>query len=198
MWHALKELLTVFLSALAYAVLLAYTGNLQLATAVGIGMAVLQMGASLLRRHAPTFMQWASLALVLVLGGTSLLLNDPRFVMIKPSIAHFAIAAVMLRRNWMTQYIPERARLRVGERVIERWGYAWAGLMLLFGCINLALAAHGDIEVWGVTIMALGVAKLVFFAIQYLSLRLLAARLKQSGSDATMRSAARVALPPRS
>ena len=42
-------------------------------------------------------MTYASLALVIVLGTATLLTNDPRFVLVKPSIAHFAIGAIMLK-----------------------------------------------------------------------------------------------------
>jgi len=42
-------------------------------------------------------MQWLSFALVVVLGAAALLTDDPRFMMAKPSIVHFAVGAVMLR-----------------------------------------------------------------------------------------------------
>ncbi len=51
-------------------------------------------------------MTYASLALVVVLGGATLLTKDPRFVLAKPSIGHFAIGAIMLRKGWMLRYLP--------------------------------------------------------------------------------------------
>ena len=58
------------------------------------------------RRIEP--MQWMSLGLVVVLGGATMLTQSPRFMMIKPTIVHFAVAAVMLRPGWMIR--AERAR----------------------------------------------------------------------------------------
>ena len=52
------------------------------------------------------YMTWASLALVIVLGSATLLTHDPRFVLAKPAIGHFAIGAIMLKRGWMLRYMP--------------------------------------------------------------------------------------------
>jgi len=49
------------------------------------------------RRRRIETMQWLSFALVVVLGAAALLTDDPRFMMAKPSIVHFAVGAVMLR-----------------------------------------------------------------------------------------------------
>ena len=46
-------------------------------------------------------MQWMSLGLIVVLGSATMLTQSPRFIMIKPTIVHFAVAAAMLRRGWM-------------------------------------------------------------------------------------------------
>jgi hypothetical protein len=47
---------------------------------------------------------YASVTLVVVLGGTTLLTHDQRFLLAKPSIAHFAIGVIMLKRGWMLRY----------------------------------------------------------------------------------------------
>src|ERR1700730_15653614 len=44
---------------------------------------------------------------VVVLGGATMLAQSPRFTMVEPTIVHFAIAAVMLRRGWTLRYLPE-------------------------------------------------------------------------------------------
>ena len=48
-----------------------------------------------------------SLGLVVVLGGATMLTQNPRFMMVKPTIIHLAVAAVMLRPGWMIRYLPE-------------------------------------------------------------------------------------------
>ena len=55
-------------------------------------------------------MQWLALGLVLVLGAATLITQDSRFIMVKPTVVHWAIGAVMLRHGWMTRYLPPIAR----------------------------------------------------------------------------------------
>src|SRR5882762_4269279 len=97
---------TDFLSAIVFLTLYLTTGNVVLATSVAIAGAVAQVVYSRVRGQPLNFMTYASLALVIVLGSATLLTNDPRFVLAKPSIAHFAIGAIMLKRDWMLRYVP--------------------------------------------------------------------------------------------
>ena len=64
-----------------------------LATAVAIAGAVGQVIWSRIKGQTLGYMTWASLGLVIVLGGATLLTHDPRFVLAKPAIGHFAIGA---------------------------------------------------------------------------------------------------------
>ena len=93
-------------------------------------------------------MQWMSLGLVVVLSGATILTQSPRFVMLKPSIVHFAIAAVMLRRGWMIRYLPEIVLQNVPEPTIVAAGYAWAALLAVLGLSNLIIALHFDFVTW--------------------------------------------------
>src|SRR3981189_3866470 len=97
---------TDFLSAIVFLALYLTTGNVVLATSVAIAGAVAQVIYSRVKGEPLSFMTWASLALVIVLGSATLLTHDPRFVLAKPSIAHFAIGAIMLKRGWKLRYSP--------------------------------------------------------------------------------------------
>jgi intracellular septation protein A len=118
-------------------------------------------------------MTWASLALVIVLGGATLLTNDPRFVLAKPSIAHFAIGAIMLKRGWMMRYLPPIVVETIPQYVTIA-GYAWAALMFALGAGVIAVASTGDLKLWAfyVSVIAIG-AKIAAFAIQYVAFRVL-------------------------
>ena len=127
MSQALSQLVSDFLSALFFLFVYVATGNIIAAAAIAIAAAVIQLGyVKFSGRHIEP-MQWMSLGLVIVLSGASILTQSPRFVMLKPSIAHFAVAAVMLRRGWMVRYLPEIARQNLPESVPVMAGYAWAG-----------------------------------------------------------------------
>src|SRR5215510_15892525 len=95
-----------FLSTIVFLVIYLTTENVILATAIAVLGAVGQVIWSRIKGQTLGYMTWASLGLVIVLGGATLLTHDPRFVMAKPAIAHFAIGTIMLRRGWMLRYMP--------------------------------------------------------------------------------------------
>ena len=165
------KLLTDFLSTIVFLVIYLVTDNVVLATAVAIAGAVAQVVYSHVRGQPLSFMTYASLALVL--GSATLLTNDPRFVLAKPSIAHFAIGAIMLKRGWMLRYMPPIVTETIPEYVAAA-GYAWAALMFALGAGVIAVASTGDLKLWAfyVSVVAIG-AKVAAFAVQYVAFRIL-------------------------
>jgi intracellular septation protein A len=119
------------------------------------------------------YMTYASLALVIVLGTATILTRDPRFVLAKPAIGHFAIGAIMLKRGWMLRYMPPRVTDVIPEYVTAA-GFAWAALMFALGAGTIAVAMTGDIKLWAfyVSVVAVG-AKIAAFAVQYLIFRVI-------------------------
>ena len=164
---------TDFLSAIVFLTLYLTTGNVVLATSVAIAGAVAQVVYSRVKGAPLNFMTYASLALVIVLGSVTLLTNDPRFVLAKPSIAHFAIGAIMLKRGWMLRYVPPIVSDTIPEYVTIA-GYAWAALMFALGAGTIAVASTGDLKLWAlyVSVVLIG-AKLTAFAVQYVAFRAL-------------------------
>jgi intracellular septation protein len=164
---------TDFLSAIVFLVLYLTTGNVVLATSVAIAGAVAQVIYAHVKKQPLSFMTYASLGLVIVLGAATLLTNDPRFVLAKPSIAHFAIGAIMLKRGWMLRYMPPIVAETIPEYVTIA-GYAWAALMFALGAGVIAVASTGDLKLWAiyVSVVAVG-AKVAAFAVQYVAFRIL-------------------------
>jgi len=147
-------------------------------TAIGIAVGSAQFVRLKLARRAIDPIQWMSLGLVIVLGAATLLTQNPRFMMLKPSFVHFAIAAVMLRRGWMRRYMPAIVHENVPEGVIVRAGYAWASLMVVLGAANLMIATQSDIKVWAwfISFGAVG-AKVAAFLLQYAVFRTIISRV---------------------
>lgn len=164
---------TDFLSTLVFLALYLTTGNVVLATGVAIAGAVVQLIYARFRGQPLNFMTYASLALVIVLGSATLLTSDPRFVLAKPSIAHFAIGAIMLKRGWMLRYVPPIVAETIPQYVTLA-GYAWAALMFALGLGTIAVAMTGDMKLWAiyVSVVAVG-AKVLAFAVQYVLFRIL-------------------------
>lgn len=172
MAHVFRQLLVDFFSTIVFLVAYFATGDVLIATGVAIAGAVGQFIVARVRGVSLDVMTWASLALVIVLGSATLLTHDQRFVLMKPSIAHFAIGSIMLRRGWMLRYSPDIVKDNIPHLVIAA-GYAWAALMFALGAGVIAVAMTGDLKLWTfyVTVIAIG-AKAVAFAIQYAVFRI--------------------------
>ena len=172
MKNVLGRLAGDFFSTLLFLGLWLLTGNVVLATALAIAGAVAQIAYAKFKGQPLGFMSWASLGLVVVLGGATLLTDDPRFVLAKPSIAHFAIGAIMLRRDWMLRYLPPIVSSNIPDYVTIA-GYAWAALMFATGAGVIAAAGYGDMKLWVlyVSLIAPGI-KIAAFAIQFAIFRL--------------------------
>ena len=162
-----------FFSTILFIAVYLITDNVLLATCVAIAGSVAQVIYAYFKGQPLGFMTYASLALVIVLGSATLLTSDPRFVLAKPAIAHFAIGTIMLKRGWMLRYMPPIVAETIPEYVTLA-GYAWAALMFALGAGTIAMAMTGDIKLWAlyVSVVALG-AKVAAFAIQYVAFRIL-------------------------
>src|SRR6516165_6739235 len=161
-----------FLSTIIFLVIYLVTDNIILATSVAVAGAIAQVIYTRVKGNSLGYMTYASLALVIVLGSATILTQDPRFVLAKPAIAHFAIGAIMLKRGWMLRYMPPRVAETIPEYVTIA-GYAWAVLMFALGAGTIAVAATGDLKLWAfyVSVVAVG-AKIVAFAVQYIVFRI--------------------------
>ena len=168
MKQALRQLLTDFLSAILFLVVYAVSGSLFAAAGVAVAAGLVQLARLRLTRRRIEPMQWMSLGLVVVLGSATMLTQNPLFMMIKPTIVHFAVAAIMLRRGWMLRYLPEIVLRNVPEPTIVAAGYAWAALLAALGLANLFIALRFDFATWAwfITVGSVG-TKLAAFAIQY-------------------------------
>jgi intracellular septation protein A len=162
-----------FFSALLFVAIYVATDNVILATSVAVAGAIAQVIYAHLKGRTLGFMTWASLGLVIVLGAATILTRDPRFVLAKPAIAHFAIGFIMLKRGWMLRYMPPQVTETIPEYVTIA-GYAWAALMFVLGTGTILVAMTGDLKLWTIYVSVVLVsAKLGAFAIQYAVFRMI-------------------------
>ena len=173
----MRQLFDDLLSTIFFLVTYLLSGDIFVATGIALAAGVAQMSYLKLRGSRINAMRWASLALVIVLGGATILTRNGQFIMVKPSITHFAIGAVMLRRGWMGRYLPRIVRDNLSEAIIVATGYAWAALMIALGLTNLvtAWAFDAQIWVWFISVGAIG-AKLALAGFQFLLFRTLVRR----------------------
>jgi intracellular septation protein A len=169
---ALRHLLLDFLANAFFLLFVALTGNVPLAIVVGIGVGLTQIAVQKYLGLPIPPIQLMALGLVGVLGGAALISNDSRFVMLKPSISRTAIGLVMLRRGWLARYLPEITNKTLPAVVIERAGYAWAGLMFALATVNLLVAVSFGARVWALyALIVPTAAKVIGVVVTYLILR---------------------------
>ncbi len=94
-------------------------------------------------------MQWMALVLVVVLGSTTILTRNPRFIVMKPSIFESCIGLMMLRPGWLLRYAPSRARDLI-PRLLFVWGYLWAAAWFALAASNLVIAHFYGLKAWAV------------------------------------------------
>jgi intracellular septation protein len=183
---ALQPLGEDLLSTIFFAILLALTGDVFLATGIGIAIGIGQVVLYKLLGRQIAAMQWMSLALVVVFGSLTLYFHDPRFVIVKFTIAKLAIGAVMLKPNWMDRYLPKIVTDTLSKGELALYSALWPVMMFGLAAANLYIGLELGRLAWewflGVVAPA---APWVLFGIQYPIIRWRVVRtLRKSGAFA--------------
>jgi intracellular septation protein len=121
------------------------------ATAVAIGATVAQIGWVLFRGKKVTNMQWASLAIIAVFGGATLLLRDETFIKWKPTVLYWSaggafLAALAFGKNLVKAVMSEGIELP--EHVWTKLCVAWSVFFLVTGALNLWVAFTFSTDTW--------------------------------------------------
>jgi intracellular septation protein A len=175
-----KLLLLDMASTLFFLVLYLSTHNVTLSVVLGMALGVGQIAWQFARRAPIDTMQWLSLFLVLGSGAATLMTNDPRFVMIKPSVIYLIVGIVMLKPGWMNRYLPPAA-IELVPDIAFIFGFAWAGLMLFSAGLNLVVALNFSVVTWSAAMSIYAIAsKAALFLIGYVTMRMIAVRRRRA------------------
>jgi intracellular septation protein A len=180
LFEAGKLLLLDMASTFFFLVIYLLTKNVTLSVVLGMALGAAQIGWQLARQKPIDTMQWLSLFLVLGAGAATLLTNDPRFVMIKPSVIYLIVGIVMLKPGWMNRYLPPVA-IELVPDIAVIFGYAWAALMFFSAALNIFVALNFSIVTWSafMSLYAI-VSKLVLFLIGYATMRTIGVRRRRA------------------
>lgn len=126
------------------------TNNIYLATAAGLVTGILQVIWMIARRQKIDPMQWMAMALVVVLGGTTMLTHNPIFVVFKPSIFDACLGAMMLRPGWTARYAPPQVSDLVPRGFMIFWGYLWAFSWFALAASNLVVDRLYGLKAWAI------------------------------------------------
>lgn len=168
----LHDLATTIFSLVLYLL----THNTILSVSLGIALGLAQVGTQLIRGRSIGAMEWLSLFLLIAAGTATLVTDDLRFVLFKPSVLYAVAGGVMLRPGWVNRYVPGIVR-EVAPDVAMATGFAWAGLMFVSAALNAFLALTQSVVVWAMVMPAFGiVSKFVVFAGGYAAIRIITGR----------------------
>jgi intracellular septation protein len=128
------------------------TDDIYLATAVIIPATIAQVAYAHFRYGKVDKMLWASLVLIVIMGGLTLLLQDQRFIMWKPTLLYWLFAAVLLaapvfmKTNLIKTVLGKE--INAPEIVWWRLNIAWALFFASLGFLNLYVAYNFPLATW--------------------------------------------------
>jgi intracellular septation protein len=143
----LFDLFPVILFFVAYKL-----ADIYVATGVAIAATFAQVGWLKLRGRKVDTMLWASLAIIVVFGGATLLLHDETFIKWKPTILYWLFAAVLAggelfaRRNLIRSLLG--GQLQLPDHAWRTLNRSWAGFFAFMGAANLFVAYSFSTDAW--------------------------------------------------
>jgi intracellular septation protein len=142
----LLDLLPVILFFVAFKV-----ADIYVATGVAIATTFVQVAWLKLRGKRVEPMLWASLAIIGVFGGATLVLQDETFIKWKPTVLYWLFGAVLagaalMRRNLIRVMLSEQVQLP--QAVWARLNLSWIGFFVFMGAINLYVAYNYSTDNW--------------------------------------------------
>lgn len=177
--NAGKLLLFDLASTVVFLLTLLGTRNLPVSVASGMMVGTAQVGWLFAYSKPIDVMQWMSLVAVLGSGAATLISNDPRFLMVKPSVLYVAAGLIMLKPGWMNRYLPSSTQETLSD-VARAFGFAWAGLMFISAAVNLFVALTFSVLVWSAAMPVYGILSKAGLAIFQHAIMRYTARLRAS------------------
>ncbi len=126
--------------------------GIYIATGAAIVAAIIQVIYCYFRRKKIEFSQWLTLAIIVLMGGATLLFHNEVFIKWKPSIIEWVFAGVFLFSQWfaekpLTQRLLEN-NLQLPSHLWLRLNLSWVMFFLGMGLLNLYVIYHFDTNTW--------------------------------------------------
>ena len=139
------------------------------ATAAAIAATVLQAGWSWFRRGKVEKMMLINLAIIVTLGGATLILHNETFIKWKPTALYWAfaltlgISELVFRKNLMRSMMG--SQMTLPDPVWKKVNLSWVIFFALMGAANLYVAFHFSTDTWVNFKLFGGIGLLIVFAI---------------------------------
>ena len=146
------------------------------ATAIAIGTTLAMIVYSKIRHGKIEKMLLINGAIISVLGGVTLLLHDQTYIMWKPTVLYWLMAAVLLvsnlffNKNFIQQMMGKM--LNAPKPIWDKVNLVWVVFLILLGFLNLYVAFNFSLDTW-VNFKLFGVTGMmfIFVIVQTLLLR---------------------------
>ncbi|ADZ92221.1 septation protein A [Marinomonas mediterranea] len=146
------KILFDFLPIIVFFVVYKMTNDIIIATAVLIPATILQVGYTWWKHKQIEKMHIVSLALVVLLGGATVLMGDGDFIKWKPTIVNGLFALAFLgsqfigNKNLIQRMMGDKISLPF--KVWRTLNLAWVGFFIVSGLTNLYVAFNFSEEIW--------------------------------------------------
>ena len=126
--------------------------DIYVATGVAIAATIFQVGWTRLRGRKVENMVWVSLAVIVVFGGATLVLQDETFIKWKPTVLYWlfaaalTIAALGFRKNLIRSMM--QAQMSLPDAVWDRLLASWVAFFAAMGVLNLVVAYQFSTDAW--------------------------------------------------
>jgi intracellular septation protein len=138
------------------------------ATAVAIAATIAQIIYSKIRHGKVEKMLLVSGAVIGILGGVTLLLHDKTYIMWKPTVLYWILAATLIisnlffKKNFIQQMMTKM--IDAPTSIWNKLNLAWAIFLVLLGFLNLYVAFNYTENAW-VNFKLFGVTSIMFIFI---------------------------------
>jgi len=146
----MKFLFDIFPVILFFAAFKLY--DIYVATAVAMAATTVQIGWVWMRHRKVDNMLWVSLAVILVFGGATLMLQDETFIKWKPTVLYWLfagallVAAVVFRKNLIRSMLEQQ--VSVPDFVWNKLLASWILFFAAMGVINIVVAYNFSTDAW--------------------------------------------------
>lgn len=129
-----------------------FTDDIIIATAALIPATILAIAYSWFKERKIEKMQLATLVLVILMGGATVIFQNEVFIKWKPSVVNWLFAFVFIGSHFIGEKtIIERimgAQLELEKKIWTNLSVAWISFFTLIGIINLYVAFNYSNDIW--------------------------------------------------
>lgn len=122
------------------------------ATATAIGAAIALIGFTLMRGKKPDMMQLITLAMIILLGGATLLFRNELFIKWKPTVVYWILGCAfaftpLFTKKSIVQTMLEKS-LTLPQKGWSVLNISWYCFFFFMGILNLIVVYSFDTDVW--------------------------------------------------